>query len=110
MARLLGMPPLVAVTHSLLILEDGFEPKLLACAKLLLDTAPTPTLPGQIRDVGTLAHASLSDPEDPAAPRDYAGCARVIVAQGVPTAELHCRVFSAEVTEVLARLAHEAGG
>ena len=31
-----GMPPLVAVTHSRLILEHGFEPRLLACAALLL--------------------------------------------------------------------------
>lgn len=32
-----GMFPLVAVTHSRLILEDGFAPRLLACATLLLD-------------------------------------------------------------------------
>ena len=54
---------------------------------------------------GTLAYASQSDPEDPAAPRDYAGCARVIMARGVPLTELHRYVFSAEVTEVLDTLA-----
>lgn len=32
----LGMPPLVAVTHSGLIREEGFAPRLLACAGLLL--------------------------------------------------------------------------
>ncbi len=32
----LGMPPLVAVTHSGLILVDGFADPLLACAKLLI--------------------------------------------------------------------------
>lgn len=32
----LGMPPLVAVTHSLLISEPGFEAGLLECARLLL--------------------------------------------------------------------------
>jgi ankyrin repeat protein len=31
-----GMPPLVAVTHSKLILEEGFAAPLLACARLLL--------------------------------------------------------------------------
>lgn len=30
------MPPLVALTHSLLIKEDGFEQNMLACARLLL--------------------------------------------------------------------------
>ena len=34
----LGMPPLLAVTHSRLILEDAFEPRLLACAKLLIES------------------------------------------------------------------------
>jgi ankyrin repeat protein len=33
----LAMPPLVAVTLSKLILEDGFEEGLLACARLLID-------------------------------------------------------------------------
>lgn len=32
-----AMPPLPAVTHSKLILEDGFETHLMACAKLLLE-------------------------------------------------------------------------
>ena len=60
--------------------------------------------------VGTLSYASLRDPEDPSAPRDYASCARVIAAHGVPLAELQRYVFSAEVTEVLDTLAHEAPG
>ena len=34
----LAMPPLIAVTHSRLIAEPELEPKLLACAKLLLDS------------------------------------------------------------------------
>jgi ankyrin repeat protein len=59
--------------------------------------------------VGTLSYASQDDPEDPAAPRDYVGCARVIVAHGVPFSELRRFAFSAKVTEVLATLAHEAG-
>ena len=32
-----GMPPLIAVTHSKLILEDSFEAGLLTCARLLLE-------------------------------------------------------------------------
>jgi len=60
--------------------------------------------------VGTLSYASQSDPEDPTAPRDYAGCARVILAHGVPLAELQRCVFSAGVTEVLDTLAYEATG
>jgi ankyrin repeat protein len=32
----LGMPPLVAVTHSRLVLEDGFEGRLVECARILL--------------------------------------------------------------------------
>ena len=58
--------------------------------------------------VGTLSYASQNDPEDPAAPRDYVGCARVIVAHGVPFSELRRYVLSAEVTETLPRLSHEA--
>ena len=60
--------------------------------------------------VGTLSYASQSAPEDPTAPRDYAGCARVLLAHGVPLSELQHYVFSAEVTEVLDTLAHEAAG
>jgi ankyrin repeat protein len=58
--------------------------------------------------VGTLSYASQNDPEDPAAPRDYVGCARVIVAHGVPFSELRRYVLSAEVTETLPQLSHEA--
>jgi ankyrin repeat protein len=58
--------------------------------------------------VGTLSYASQSDPEDPVAPRDYAGCARVMVAHGVPPSEPPRYVFSAEVTDVFDTLAHEA--
>ena len=58
--------------------------------------------------VGTLSYASQNDPEDPAAPRDYVGCARVIVAHGVPFSELRRYVLSAEVTETLLQLSHEA--
>jgi ankyrin repeat protein len=50
--------------------------------------------------VGTLSHASQNGPEDPAAPRDYAGCARVLVAHGVPIPD-GTYTFSAEVAEYL---------
>ncbi len=52
--------------------------------------------------VGTLAHASQSDVEDPSAPRDYLACARALVAHGVPVpADRY--TFSEEVTEYFAR-------
>ena len=38
----LGMPPLVAVTHSRLIQEAGFEERLLACARRLLRSGADP--------------------------------------------------------------------
>jgi ankyrin repeat protein len=58
--------------------------------------------------IGTLSYASQSDPEDPAAPRDYVGCARVIMARGVPLSEFRRHVFSAEVTEYLGTLPSQA--
>lgn len=36
---------------------------------------------------GTLSHSSWNDPEDPTAPRDYVGCARVLLENGVPFPE-----------------------
>jgi hypothetical protein len=79
-------------------------------AKLLLETgADWQTMHGYRSNVvGTPSYASQSDPEDPAAPRDYPGCARVVVAHGIPLPLLRGHVFSDEVTEVLDGLARAA--
>jgi hypothetical protein len=51
--------------------------------------------------VGTLSHASLNHVEDSSAPRDYVGCARALVAHGVPIPD-NRYTFSAEVEEYFA--------
>jgi ankyrin repeat protein len=48
--------------------------------------------------VGTLSYASQNDIEDPLAPRDYIGCARVLIAHGVPLPDEKRNTFSSEVT------------
>jgi hypothetical protein len=48
--------------------------------------------------VGTLSYASQADIEDPSAPRDYVGCARVLIAHGVPLPNNRHNTFSPEVT------------
>ncbi len=48
--------------------------------------------------IGTLAHASQDDVEDPSAPRDYLGCAQALVAYNVPIPDEQY-TFSTEVEE-----------
>jgi ankyrin repeat protein len=56
--------------------------------------------------LGALAYASQSESiEDPAAPRDFAGCARVLVENGVPVAAMAGYGFSPEVEEYFGSLA-----
>ena len=50
--------------------------------------------------VGTLSWASLNGPEDPAAPRDFVGCARVLMAHHVPISTERYR-FSDELMDYL---------
>ena len=52
--------------------------------------------------LGTLSHASQWDVEDPSAPRDYVGCARALLAHGVPVPDERY-TFSEEVTDYFAR-------
>jgi len=49
--------------------------------------------------VGTLAYASQDDVEDPSAPRDYVGCARILAAHGVPLPDEQHYTFFSAVTE-----------
>lgn len=58
--------------------------------------------------LGTLSYASQAEPEDPAAPSDFVGCARALVGHGVPVARFTDYVFSPEVTEYLATLGAKA--
>ncbi len=56
--------------------------------------------------LGALAHASQSDlMEDPAAPRDFLGCARALVENGVPLEAVDGYGFSPEVEEYFRGLA-----
>lgn len=49
--------------------------------------------------MGTLSHASQNDPEDPLAPLDFVGCARVLIEYGMPLPDSEAFSFSPEVTE-----------
>ena len=77
-----------------------------AMAELLLDSGADWRAPHGFGDtvLGTLSWASQADGIDNAAPRDYVGCARVIVAHGVPLADMEHYTFSNEVMEYIAGL------
>lgn len=51
--------------------------------------------------LGTLSFASQADEIADPAPRDYVGCARALLALGVPRAEFDKYAFAADVTEFL---------
>lgn len=72
-------------------------------AELLLDSGADWRTPHGFGDtvLGTLSWASPADGIDNAAPRDYVGCARVIVAHGVPLADMERYTFSNEVMEYI---------
>lgn len=77
-------------------------------AAVLLDYGADWRTPHGYKDnvVGTLSHSSRNPPENPDGPRDFVGCARVLLEHGVPVpGEEYC--FSAEVEAVFdeARLA-----
>lgn len=72
-------------------------------AKLLLDYGADWRTQHGFGDnvLGTLAYASQDDVEDPSAPRDYVGCARTLIAHGVPLPDAHY-TFSADVADYFA--------
>jgi ankyrin repeat protein len=54
--------------------------------------------------LGTLSWASQADGIEEPAPRDYVGCARVLVAHGVPPSAMERYAFSNEVSQYVAGL------
>jgi ankyrin repeat protein len=77
-----------------------------AMAQLLLDSGADWRTPHGFGDnvLGTLAFASQADNIADPAPRDYVGCARVLIAHGAPLVSAERYVFSAEVTDYIETL------
>ena len=73
-----------------------------AMVELLLDEGADWRTPHGYGDtvVGTLAFASQADDTEGPAPRDYAGCARALLAHGVPRPDGERYSFAPEVEAV----------
>jgi len=83
-------------------------------AELLLENGADWRTPHGYRSnvIGTLSFASQDEAMEQPAPRDYAGCARTLLAHGVPTPSEDEFSFSSEVTAIFdaARAAHGDAG
>lgn len=74
-----------------------------AMADLLLASGADWRTPHGFGDnaIGTLSFASRADDIDPSAPRDFLGCARVLLNHGVPRAQMRRYGFAPEITTLL---------
>jgi hypothetical protein len=75
-------------------------------ARLLLDAGADWRTPHGFDSnvVGTLAFASQAEDIADPAPRDYLGCAALLVAHGIPKSEFDKHGFSAEISDHLASI------